>query len=113
MAQEPDDIRQNIDSPASAEPKPEEIREQMAETRAALVDKIDALEEKVLGTVETAQATVEHTVESVKGTVEDSVAAVKRTFDLKYQVEQRPWLMLGASVLGGYALGRLYPTSRP
>src|SRR5262249_36903954 len=81
--------------------------------RASLVDKIEALEEKVLGTVGTAQATVEHTVESVKETVEDSVAAVKRTFDLQYQVEQRPWVLLGASVAAGYGLGLVYASMRP
>src|SRR5262249_42601854 len=111
MAQEPNDIRQSVNP--EAEPKPEEIREQMAETRASLVDKIEALEEKVLGTVGTAQATVEHTVESVKETVEDSVAAVKRTFDLQCQVEQRPWVMLGASVAAGYGLGLVYASMRP
>jgi hypothetical protein len=30
---------------------------------------------------------------------------VKHTFDLHYQVKQRPWLMFGGSVLVGYMLG--------
>jgi hypothetical protein len=30
---------------------------------------------------------------------------VKKSFDLNYQVEQRPWVMLGGSVLVGYLLG--------
>ena len=38
--------------------------------------------------------------------VQETVDGVKHTFDLHYQVKQRPWLMFGASLLVGYALGR-------
>jgi len=37
--------------------------------------------------------------------VQETVAGVKHAFDLPYQVEQRPWLMLGGSLLVGYTLG--------
>jgi ElaB/YqjD/DUF883 family membrane-anchored ribosome-binding protein/molybdopterin converting factor small subunit len=112
MAEEAEGIRAILEPEPATEERPEEIREQMAETRSALTDKIEALEEKVMGTVETAQATVEQTVETVKETVQDTVAAVKRTFDLKYQVDQRPWTMVGASVLAGYALGNFARDNR-
>jgi hypothetical protein len=39
--------------------------------------------------------------------VQDTVDGVRHTFDLRYQVKQRPWLMFGGSLLVGYALGRL------
>jgi len=39
----------------------------------------------------------------IKGTVEDT----RRMVDVKYQVSQRPWAALGASVLIGYALGSI------
>jgi ElaB/YqjD/DUF883 family membrane-anchored ribosome-binding protein len=80
--------------PPADEPKPEEIREQMAETRAALAEKLETLHERVEDTVEAAQTTVEHTMD-----------AVKRTFDVKYQVRRRPWVMMGASIFAGYTLG--------
>jgi hypothetical protein len=35
-----------------------------------------------------------------------TVDGVKHTFDLHYQVKQRPWLMFGGSLLVGYTLGR-------
>jgi len=38
--------------------------------------------------------------------VQETVDQVKHTFDVHYQVGQRPWLMLGASVLIGYTLGQ-------
>jgi len=39
----------------------------------------------------------------IKGTVEDT----RRMVDVKYQVSQRPWAALGASVLIGYAIGSM------
>jgi ElaB/YqjD/DUF883 family membrane-anchored ribosome-binding protein len=90
----------------------------MEETRSALTEKLETLEERVVGTVEAVQSTVENTVETVKETVQDTVKTVKRTFDIPYQVEQRPWLMLGGSVVVGYLLGSLrgrevYGPARP
>jgi ElaB/YqjD/DUF883 family membrane-anchored ribosome-binding protein len=105
MAQEPDQFQESLGPALETESKPEEIREQMAETRAALADKIEKLEDKVLGTVETAQTSVEQTAESVKETVQETAATIQRTFDLKHQVECNPWLMVGGSVLAGYVLG--------
>jgi hypothetical protein len=89
-----------------------DIRDQMAETRASLAEKIEKLENKVLGTVETAQASVEQTAEAVKDTVEITTANIQRTFDLKHQVDRNPWLMVGGSVFAGYVLG-VMSTSRP
>jgi ElaB/YqjD/DUF883 family membrane-anchored ribosome-binding protein len=96
MAQASDDLGIYVDAAPTEESKPEEIRKQMAETRAALTEKLETLQERVEGTVEAAQASIEQTVR-----------AVKRTFDLKYQVGRRPWVMVGASLLTGYTLGCL------
>jgi ElaB/YqjD/DUF883 family membrane-anchored ribosome-binding protein len=96
MVQTSDDLRTDLEPGLAEEPKPEELREQMAETRAALTEKLESLQERVEGTVEKAQETVQ-----------DTLQTVKRTFDLKYQVDQRPWMMIGASVLAGYTLGCL------
>src|SRR5262249_1553793 len=35
------------------------------------------------------------------------VTMVKRSFDLHYQMDQHPWMMLSGSVLAGYLLGNL------
>lgn len=74
MADKPDDGRREI----------EKGRQDVADTRSALTEKLAILEDRVQGTVD----------------------AVKHTADLHYQVNQRPWLMMGASLLMGYALGR-------
>jgi len=104
----------------------------MEETRADLADKLEQLEKKVTGTVEsvtdlvekvpetvetvketiaetvsTVSDTVHQTVESVKDTVAGTVRSVKSLFDIPYQVDRHPWLMMGGSVLLGFLGGRL------
>jgi ElaB/YqjD/DUF883 family membrane-anchored ribosome-binding protein len=111
-----------------------ETRQDIEETRASMTEKLELLEERVRGTVESATSTVEDIMESVKGTVGETVEVVKETvtdakstvedivenvkdtmdstvttvkqsFDVRYQTEQRPWLMFGGAVLVGYLVG--------
>jgi ElaB/YqjD/DUF883 family membrane-anchored ribosome-binding protein len=125
MAHTADDIRQDIAA----------TQHEIADTRLAMTEKLEMLEERVRETVEDAHASVEdivenvkdmvdttveavrqgvedaHTsvegiVENVKETVGDTVATVQRTFDLHYQVEQHPWLLFGGATVVGYLLGR-------
>lgn len=124
MDQRADDLQQSIN----------ETRQDIEETRTSMTEKLGLLEERVRETLEETKSTVEDIVENVKGTVDDTVEAVKDTvdgakstvedivenvkgtmddtvtmvkqsFDLHYQVEQHPWLMLGGSVLAGRMLG--------
>jgi hypothetical protein len=70
-----------------------EIRHEIEATRAGMAEKIATLEERVDGTIR----------------------EVKRSFDLNYQTERRPWLMIGLSVAAGYLLSGLVlgrPTPR-
>jgi hypothetical protein len=54
------------------------IRQDIESTRASLGEKLDTLESRA-----------------------------RQTFDLKHQVSERPWMMLGAAFAAGYALGSL------
>jgi hypothetical protein len=98
--------------------KPEVIRQQMQGTRASLSDKLEALENKVVGTVEGAtsavtdtvncvKGAVQDTVQSVKGSVRDTVDSVKESVNIVHHVERHPWLMFGASLATGYIGGAL------
>src|SRR5919204_269414 len=87
------------------------IRQQIDQTRSSLTEKLETLEQEVRGTVQSAKATVEETIENVRSTVHGTVESVKRTFDVNYQVDRHPWVMMGGSVLAGYAVGCLL-TSR-
>ena len=74
MADKVDDIRQEI----------KKGRQDIADTRSAMTEKLAILEDRV----------------------QETVDGVKHTFDLQYQVKQRPWLMFGGSLLVGYTLAR-------
>ena len=87
--------------------EPDVIREQIEETRESLSDKIEALEVQVKGTIEGVTEAVDQTVGSVKSGITEGVEAVKRTFDLPYQVCQRPWTMLGLAAAAVYLLTAL------
>jgi ElaB/YqjD/DUF883 family membrane-anchored ribosome-binding protein len=101
------------------------ILQEMHDTRASLTEKLETLEQKVVGTVENATTAVNDTVDAIKETVNetvtnvnekvrDGVESVKDLFDLPAHVDQHPWLMLGGSVAVGYALGTLLaPNPRP
>jgi ElaB/YqjD/DUF883 family membrane-anchored ribosome-binding protein len=100
----------------------EVIKENMRETRTALTEKLEALEEKVVSTVKETTEAVEETVGSVREAVQDTVhtvqdtvnetvdtvkETVKETFDLHHQMAEHPWLMLGGATLVGYLGGCL------
>jgi ElaB/YqjD/DUF883 family membrane-anchored ribosome-binding protein len=87
-----------------AEHGTDEMRRDIDCTRAAMADKLAALEDRVMGTVQSAQETVEDSLQMAK----DTMATVKRNFDLKYQVEQHPWAMVGGCFLAGLAVGGLF-----
>jgi len=94
------------------------LQREMAETRASLTEKLETLEQKVVGTVENATTTVSETVDAIKDTVHETVASVqegvkggvdsvKEIFDVPAHVEKHPWLMVGGSVAVGYCVGTL------
>lgn len=97
------------------------IRNQMMETRTSLTEKLEALEDKVVSTVqdttetvtEAVQAvteTVQDTVSNVSESVQDTVESVKSTFDLPRQVQNHPWALFGGAVVVGFLGGKLFPS---
>ncbi len=86
-----------------------EMRQGIDETRSAMADKLEALENRVMGTVQSAQETVQDSIQSAK----DTVASVKRTFDINHQVQERPWTIVGGCFLAGLAAGYLIPGGPP
>jgi ElaB/YqjD/DUF883 family membrane-anchored ribosome-binding protein len=92
--------------------EPEVIRQDIEQTRSALTEKLETLEEEVMGTVRNAKETVEETIENVTETVQETVETVQRTFDLEYQMQQRPWVLIGGSVVAGVAAGFLADSLR-
>ena len=104
---------------------PDLIEAQMAETRQSLTDKVAALEDSVVGTMQNATAAVSDTVQSVKDAVGDTVNAVKdnvaSALDMGKHVRENPWTAVGSAALAGLLTGFLVfrkssavePYSRP
>ncbi len=65
------------------------IRQDIATVRDAMTDKIEQIETKVRGTVDT------------------TVEQVGRLFDVEQQVRDRPWVALGIAAAVGYAAGSM------
>jgi len=86
----------------------EVIRLQMEDTREALNDKLETLEQRLADSV----LAVTETVTSVKEKMEEGVESVKGAVDVPAHVENHPWAMLGGSVLCGFVLGSLVTNRR-
>src|SRR3954468_10828924 len=83
------------------------IRQQMADTRCSISEKLDLLERRVMSTVEGATHAVADTVETVKESVRDSVHSVQHSLDPIRQAERNPWVTVAVSFGAGYAAGKL------
>jgi len=83
------------------------IRQQMANTRCSISEKLDQLERRVVNTVEGATNAVAETVETVKESVRESVHNVQTSLDPIRQTERNPWTTLVLSFGAGYAAGKL------
>jgi len=111
----------------TAEKRPEEIEREMHQTRESLTEKVTALENQVVGTVQTAADTltgtvdavrsfVSHAPETVSETVKQATAAVsesmKDVFDISAHVRKNPWAAVGISALLGGIVGCLTASRR-
>ncbi|MBP3955973.1 DUF3618 domain-containing protein [Gemmata sp. G18] len=111
----------------AVEKTPEEIEREMLQTRESLTEKVTALENQVVGTVQTAADTISGTVDAVRSfvssapetvseTVKQATAAVsesmKGVFDISAHVRQNPWTAVGVSALLGGIVGYLTASRR-
>lgn len=111
----------------AVEKTPEQIEQEMAQTRDSLASKVNALETQVVGTVQTAADTVSSTVEAVKSLVSIAPEAVSETvkqassavtdafkgvFDISARVRENPLPAVGIAALAGGLLGYLTGSSR-
>lgn len=87
---------------------PEELQRQIDQTKASLVGKLEALQEKVSDTVESTSETVA-TVEDVVHSVAEKVHAAGEFLNLRHQIQRHPWWVFGSAItvgcLGAYFLG--------
>jgi|GEM_PF-3501192 len=74
----------------------ESIRQEIDETRGSMTDKMEQIESQVYDTVD-----------DVKESAYEKVEQVKEKVNVQRMVNERPWTMLGASVLAGFVLGSI------
>lgn len=129
---------ENATSDVSAPNKtPSQLEQDMFETRESITEKVAALENQVIGTIQTAADTVTEAVGTVTdavGTVKDAVSAapaavndtlketvqaVKQTlrdtvgsFSVSQCVRNHAALALGTTVLGGFVIGYGFSAGR-
>ena len=85
--------------------EPEVIHQEIEETRSDLAKKLETLESEISDTVKTARESVTETIENVTETVQETVENVKKTFDVEYQMRQRPWTLLAGATVAGFFVG--------
>lgn len=102
---------------------PDQIEREMYQTRDSITEKVAALENQVLGTIQTATSTVSDTVQAVREavttapsavreSVKQAVGAVKETvasFSVSECIRDNPMAALGTSTLGGFLIGYFLP----
>lgn len=110
------------------------IRKDIEETRAAMTEKIEKIEDRVHETMEGTRSTIDHVMDNVKQvqstvdkaksavdnimdtikyTMDETLERVKYTTDLIEQVNQNPWIMFSSAIMVGYVLGSLNRESLP
>ena len=95
---------------------PEVIEQQMQVTRDSLTEKVSALENHVVDTIQNATTSVGDIVDQVKTAVPDTIAGMKDTFsevkesvreslDVSQHTRDRPWAMVGGAAALGLIAG--------
>jgi ElaB/YqjD/DUF883 family membrane-anchored ribosome-binding protein len=76
-----------------------------------MTEKIEQIEGRVRGSARHVRSsvddTVDRTVHTVRDSVGDNIDQMKEKIDVQELVNDKPWLMLGGSILAGYTLGNL------
>lgn len=103
---------------------PDEIEEEMRQTRIQLTEKVTLLEKQVLGTATAASNAITSTVSSIKSLfngglsggpsmgstkeiVGETISAVRDTVDVSGAVRANPWQSVGIAAGAGFLVGML------
>jgi archaellum component FlaC len=82
------------------------LHETMEGTKVTIEGVMDNIKQ-VQMTVENVKSSVDNVLETVKYAVDETIERVKYTTDLIDQVNKNPWIMFGSAVLMGYVLSSI------
>ncbi|MCE9561803.1 MAG: DUF883 C-terminal domain-containing protein [Planctomycetes bacterium] len=118
-----ENINEQLNPISPALPKtPEQIEQEMQQTRESMTAKVSVLENQVVGSVQTAADTLTGTVDAVQSlmnaapaavsdTMQHAAAAVsdkmKEMFDVSGHVQKNPWTAVSVSAGVGFIVGLL------
>jgi gas vesicle protein len=87
------------------------IQQDIDYTQDSMTEKMEQIEGHVRGSARHVRSSVDDTVDRTVHTVRESVGnnidQMKDKIDVQQLMNERPWLMLGGSMLAGYTLGNL------
>lgn len=101
-----------------SEPTPEDVQEQMRDTRVHMTGQMHALEDKVTSMAQHAADTVDGAARGVRDAVATAtaklrdapasvLASVRGAMDVRRHVRRHPWLAIGCAAALGFACARL------
>jgi ElaB/YqjD/DUF883 family membrane-anchored ribosome-binding protein len=91
-----------LSTPSTTEPTPEDVQEQMRDTRAHMSGQMQALEDKVTGMAQDAADAVDG------GASESALASVRHALDVRRHVRRHPWLAMGTAAALGFVCARCF-----
>jgi hypothetical protein len=104
------------------------LREDIEDTRVAITEKIEMIEDRVHqtmdgtrstidsvlenikgveGTIEHTKSTIDNILDTIKQSIDEAIERAKYAADLIEQVNKNPLIMLGSAILTGYALSSI------
>jgi ElaB/YqjD/DUF883 family membrane-anchored ribosome-binding protein len=122
MAEQPEVIQNELEQTRHAlAEKLEQIGEKISGTVETVTETVSNVTETVSNVTQAVEGTVQGVAEAVSGTVEsvketvssvgekasETVEAVRHAFNLSEQIQKRPWLWFGGSLVAGFVGGKL------
>lgn len=77
----------------------------IVDTRAAIAEKLDLLEQHIIDRVEGATMKFSRVLDETTQNVNQMVDKTKAALDPIHKVDEYPWLMLGGAICAGFAIG--------
>lgn len=84
----------------------------IVETRTAIADKLEKLEQRFASSVEETKMIAENLADRTQSVIENTVDSIRKATDPSRVVSHYPWVMVGGAVMAGFALRQVFRNSR-
>ena len=84
----------------------------IVETRTAIADKLEKLEQRFTSSVEEAKMMAENFADRAQSVIEDTACSIREATDPSRVVSHYPWVMVSGAVMAGFALGQVFRNNR-